>query len=482
MASEVAGLLAISVAAWASLRLPPYCGPESFSCPLFWGEPIGASIQAKAPMEETLSMPLNFRGSSAESTGENKQRSKLRTCSWTAISMFGLCLLIAAFGASIVPKLFRFRWTTQTLAISSPVCGYWEYMLGKTLTPNSAVDIQGVASSSTDDMWVVGTASDLLNNPATFILHWNGKQLDEAPGPNPKAENLHINGVVSLSRSDAWAVGSDTGRTIILHWDGKAWLIEPSQNANNSVNELSSVAAITSDDVWAAGFYHSNYRQPLLEHWNGTTWELDSSFRVTAESKLYGLTAISSNDVWAVGYSESMGRARTLTAHWDGQNWARIESPNLCKGNNSLVSISGISSNDVWAVGNCADDVGSPSSTKSLILHWNGVEWRLQPSPSISQSNYLSGVKSVSSNNVWAVGFSGVLRSSGKTLVIHWDGAKWTQVQSPNPTNGIESFIDVTVSSENDIWAVGASEELPLVAHLKLSECATPVATLSTMP
>jgi hypothetical protein len=62
-----------------------------------------------------------------------------------------------------------------------------------------------------------------------------------APGTSPLA------GVVTLSATDAWAVGA-----VILHWDGVAW--EPMYTVNGEpFGYLSGVAAAGADGLWAVG-------------------------------------------------------------------------------------------------------------------------------------------------------------------------------------------------------------------------------------
>jgi hypothetical protein len=76
-------------------------------------------------------------------------------------------------------------------------------------------------------------------------------------------------------------------------------------------------------------------------------------------------------------------------------------------------------------------------------------------SPNVAGSdNRLTAIDGLSANDVWSVGFSGIVGVSGQTLVEHWDGTSWTIVPSPN--NGVDSeFKSVVALSPNRIWAVG---------------------------
>src|SRR5438876_2306731 len=97
--------------------------------------------------------------------------------------------------------------------------------------------------------------------------------------------------------------------------------------------------------------------------------------------------------------------------------------------------------NDIWALG-----FGNVNGT--LIEHWNGTAWSVVPSPNVVGPLY--GVATVSVNDVWAMGFSGV-----RTLIEHWDGTSWSVVSSPNVGAGSNQLVRSAAVSANDVWAVG---------------------------
>src|SRR6476646_207451 len=72
--------------------------------------------------------------------------------------------------------------------------------------------------------------------------------------------------------------------------------------------------------------------------------------------------------------------------------------------------------------------VGTTTSGKALIVHWNGRSW----SQSTPFAGNLYAVAAVTATNVWAVGAT----SNGKTLVVHGNGHRWRRVASPSPGNG----------------------------------------------
>ncbi len=102
------------------------------------------------------------------------------------------------------------------------------------------------------------------------------------------------------------------------------------------------------------------------------------------------VAATSTSDAWAVGFQNdnNLNDSRTLTQHWNGTTWTTVVSPNpgstsACTNFNTgnvLTAVATVSTNDVWAVGyffSCT------SLLKPMALHWNGVQLELScPRPS----------------------------------------------------------------------------------------------------
>jgi hypothetical protein len=145
-------------------------------------------------------------------------------------------------------------------------------------------------------------------------------------------------------------------------------------------------------------------------------------------------------------------------------SWNVVPSPNIPGYSNSLntSTLSGvatISANDIWAVGESYLNRETPSQT--LIEHWNGTSWSIVPSPNNPDSySGLIGVTAVSTKDVWAVG-----GSNSETLIEHWDGSTWNIVPSPNAGKA-DVLSGVSAVSANDIWAVGQEYLNPaLIEH-----------------
>ena len=248
-----------------------------------------------------------------------------------------------------------------------------------------------------------------------------------------------LEGVAATSAKNAWAVGiTKTVQPLIMHWNGTTWKQVPSPRAGAN-SFLSAVAATSARNAWAVG------RDPLLTggalilQWNGTAWKLVAS-RSPVDAGLTGVAATSSRNAWAVG-SNRLGK--TLIMHWNGSAWTQVPSPNP-GGFNSLAGVAAASANNVWAVG----QTGSLSRPKSLILHWNGKAWKRVPSPSPGQGDWLDSVAVVSATDLWAGGEGlGV-----GTLMLRWNGKAWRRVSCPSVDGS-----SIAVTSASNAWAVGGA-------------------------
>jgi hypothetical protein len=288
------------------------------------------------------------------------------------------------------------------------------------------------------------------------------------PSPSPGVTDNELFSVATVAANDVWTVGDITisggaVQTLTEHWNGTQWSVVTSPNPGAFRNVLNGVIAVSSNDVWAVGTFNnaSDVPQTLAEHWNGTQWSAIPSPNVGhSDNFLNGATAISTNDVWAVGqFRNASGFFQTLTLHWNGKKWKVVASPNVGTNSNVLSGVTAISTNDVWSVGNTTVSNGF---FQTLTEHWNGTQWSIIPSPNPNMnSSVLNAVRAVSTSDVWAVG-----QTSTLTLIEHWNGTQWSVVKSPSPgTNNL--LRGVAVVSAKDIWAVGfeVASGLTLIEH-----------------
>lgn len=259
--------------------------------------------------------------------------------------------------------------------------------------------------------------------------------------------NAWLNGVWSVSRNDAWAVG--TGGTV-LHWTGAQWA---TVNAPTS-KELRSVWGSSASAVWAVGL------DGTVIFWNGVNWTLATSGVAAHLAKVWG---VGPSNVWAVGENGT-------TVHWDGSAWSKVQSANGA----AIAAVWGPSANDVWAVGR----FGSRQ-------HWDGVKWTEKGGGQVQWTSiWGSGATDIwiggsagsyghtahSDGSTWSTGvlgnnripisISGVARSdawmltgyhSGYSPLHHWNGLAWKE-STFFPSHPLKS---IWARSTDDIWAVG---------------------------
>jgi hypothetical protein len=252
------------------------------------------------------------------------------------------------------------------------------------------------------------------------------------------------------------------------------WQIVASPNAVFPANGLVSVIALTATDAWAVGNAGSMTRtftadaidqqtvwEPLIEHWDGTQWSIVPGPHLTGQAMLHGIAASSPDEVWAVG---SLGNAATveqttaeqaLIEHWDGARWQVVPCPQTGARASRLADVIAFAATDVWAVG-ATTDLPTRDTSRTFVVHWNGQQWSVMPSPSPGMLQSLEGIAAVAPDDIWAVGWVKMTsQSPEQTLIEHWDGKLWQVIQSPSPGLRENYLSKLAVISTNDIWAVG---------------------------
>jgi hypothetical protein len=261
-------------------------------------------------------------------------------------------------------------------------------------------------------------------------------------------------GVTALSSTDAWAVGYGSTGPLVERWNGRRWTEVDVPNPGARQGGFSAVSADSPTDVWAVGTaskpgYPS---RTLTERWDGQAWHVVRSPSVGADSNiLAGVTAISPMDVWAVGWHlVNVDDARALVLHWNGLRWRVVHVSNIPQPSwNELDGVAAIAPDDVWATGY---DYGQTDSG-AVARHWNGKRYHDVPMAPAGEFTQPSAIDAASSDDVWVVGLFDE-GGAAKTLAEHWDGTSWSVVDTPN-TDGYSFLNAVEMRTSNDVWAVG---------------------------
>ena len=112
-----------------------------------------------------------------------------------------------------------------------------------------------------------------------------------------------------------------------------------------------------------------------------------------------------------------------LVEHWDGTSWTIVFSTRI----GALNSVSARTGSDVWAVGN------SGNSREAVAVHWDGHYWDFTKPVSLGSTNR-TGVIQLSHGNVWATGYHYSTTGAIARLIEHYNGHSWTVIQ---PQTGV---------------------------------------------
>jgi hypothetical protein len=139
---------------------------------------------------------------------------------------------------------------------------------------------------------------------------------------------------------------------------------------------------------------------------------------------------------------------------------------------------------NVWAVGYSTATQKPPPGqydvpTTTLIEHYDGTSWSVVSSPNVGpnsqyQSNRLLGITAVSPTDIWAFGsyFAASGSENQMTLLLHWDGTSWSLEPSPNPTTTGGFLDDIlfsgVVAGPDDVWIFGSEDAAPYMATLAI--------------
>jgi hypothetical protein len=162
---------------------------------------------------------------------------------------------------------------------------------------------------------------------------------------------------------------------------------------------------------------------------------------------LVAVAATSTTNAWAVGATST---SRPLIVHWNGHAWRSVAT-GAPKGSSEMKAVAASSADNAWAI-----DQVFGSRARSVLLHWNGHTWK-QASVRVPAGTTLASVSVTASGNTWAVGYHG--NAPYRPLALHWNGRSWKSVSLPRlPLQAHEGAIlnSVSATSPTNAWAAGA--------------------------
>jgi hypothetical protein len=252
-----------------------------------------------------------------------------------------------------------------------------------------------------------------------------------------------LHDVALASGLDAWVVGDDGSHAVVLHWSGQRWTRDTLPTLSGT-SIASGVVAISVSEAWAVGSY-ADGTKALLLHWDGATWTKIAAPAVPGASavSLLGVGAAGGNDIWAVGTADVTGGSIPVTMHFDGLGWSLVSYP--ASGSpewlNDVITFGG---STAWLVGH-----GTPGGSAGEIGTWNGSAWAND-----FAGLDMQGIAATSTSDVWAVG-DALGTGYTKTWAAHWNGSSWSYGSAVNPGTGGHAFEGAASATNGQVWAVG---------------------------
>ena len=371
----------------------------------------------------------------------------------------------AAVGDSAMPELWDgLQWSPAPLTGST-----------------SLSYLNQVSCAGSARCFAVGTSvSRLDDSNNTLVERWTGHSWQTLPSPTPSGVNVHATLTnVACFTANCTAVGNYDFRTpatpnvahtrpLVEHWNGAKWTIVATPVPHNATNwSFTGLTCSDSRYCFAVGWYQtSSGKHLLLEHFNGQHWNV-VTIPNPRGATFNSVSCAPNRHCFAVG-SLAGAKTKTFIEGWDQFHWKVIPSPTPTSGKTaSLTAVSCRAGNDCTAVGN--NHGPSVASFRTLILHWNGTAWKIQPSPSLASPLTLNSISCSSTKSCIAVGsYGGIFPASAtaQPLIEQWDGTVWKLVLGAVPTGATSTFLNgVTCVKAAQCFSVGGQNGPPGTLH-----------------
>ncbi|MDQ3706920.1 MAG: S-layer homology domain-containing protein [Chloroflexota bacterium] len=138
-------------------------------------------------------------------------------------------------------------------------------------------------------LWLAGIQGVPGGEPEWFVVNW--------PTTESSRGRARINGLGSSSPNDVWVVGYNPFRAwpVVWHFDGSD-LTYVASEGDGLVGNAEAIDSVSPDDAWVV-----SHRRTV--HWDGTKWSVVPS----PLAHLKGVVAIGAEDIWAVGHDDPYG-------------------------------------------------------------------------------------------------------------------------------------------------------------------------------
>lgn len=221
---------------------------------------------------------------------------------------------------------------------------------------------------------------------------------------------------------------------------------------------LNDLTCVSEEECWAVGFLvppagqtNDGILQPVVERETGSGFQVVDSPQMTGLDELDAVTCPSADDCWAVGRygsqtnSRSVATFQPLVEHFDGTSWQAVTVP-APSTMSSLQLVTCPSTEVCWALG----EDSSQTPAVPLLEHYLGGAWTIAPVPTSFPD---SAITCVSSDDCWAVG------GGSQPVAAHYTAGTWVAVPTLHlnvPSDGGSSLDGVACLAATDCWAVGS--------------------------
>ena len=261
------------------------------------------------------------------------------------------------------------------------------------------------------------------------------------------------------------ATGTSPTRPLAEGWNGRKWKVLAIRTPPGATQtSLTGVSCTSTKSCYAVGGFTSRATigSPLVERWNGASWSIMGSPDVAGASTTT-LNAVACAGAGAAVMCAAVGSYATrpvgnpyyaameMLAHG---KWSVVRGPKVANDeSNSLTSVVCAGPKSCFAAGGRQQGLGA-----TLIEHWNGAAWSVGTSanPPGSVLSQFNGISCSNETNCVAAGLYSKNRVTDASLVNHWDGRRWVIQPSPAPKGSAGSALaGVSCTSSSHCFAVG---------------------------
>jgi hypothetical protein len=344
----------------------------------------------------------------------------------------------------------------------------WSAVAVPVPTGEQQSSLAGLACPSASACAAVGFSTPGVGGAdAVLVDVWTGSDWVNQTAPSPPAAGqATLSGTSCPSVSSCAAVGYSLTRSgvevpLAESWDGASWQIEKVPRSQSwKTGTLNAVSCNSDTACTAVGTVQtgSGRYAPLIERWNGTTWQIEAGPVPSgaSSSDLSGVSCPATSACTAVGeWTSSSGVEEKLAENWNGTDWRIQTTPRPPGAYTAFEAVSCASVSTCTAVGVAATKAGLGLP---FVEAWDGSNWTIEsvPAPGNARFSSFTGISCPSASKCTAVGTADV-KTTEVPLVEHWSGTSWTTQSTPATGMSNTQLSGVSCASTTDCTAVGVA-------------------------